>query len=326
MRSLTTKLVGALTSLLFPAIPADAGFVFQTIDFAGATTVQARGINDAGEIVGYRTTGGITETFLKIGNSDSFFRVSDSDTFGLGINASRTVAGGVATPLPGQDAFFRTSAGAVTQFQPMGNTNAAATGINDAGDIVASGNAFGTGGYLRRADGTTTVVNYAGQPGDTIFKTNVTDITNGGVLIGHAIGQSASGFFGRGWLSIDAGATFVDLVVPGEQFTYAWAANDAGWIVGDYSTGFGGVRTGFLYLQATSTFVSFNVPGADWTVPTGINNFGTVVGFSRDAASGRVTGFMTTVPEPASWAMMLTAGSVLLMRRQVRSRRSRAKA
>jgi hypothetical protein len=325
MRSLTTKLLAFSTGLLLHAIPAEAGFVFQTIDFAGATAVQARGINDTGEIVGYRTTGGITETFLRSGNSDSFFRVSDSDTFGLGIDNSRTVVGGVATPLPGQDSFFRTSAGAVTQFQPMGNTNAAATGINDAGDIVASGNAFGTGGYLRRANGTTTAVNYTGQAGDTIFKTNATDITNGGVLIGHAIGQSASGFFGRGWLSMDAGATFVDLVVPGEQFTYAWAANDNGWIVGDYSTGFGGVRTGFLYLQATSTFVSFNVPGADWTVPTGINNFGEVVGFSRDAASGRVTGFMTTVPEPSSWALMLSAGTVFLLRRHVQSRRDRTR-
>jgi len=55
VRSLTTKLVGALASLLFPAIPAEAGFVFQTIDFAGATAVQARGVNDAGDIVGYRT-------------------------------------------------------------------------------------------------------------------------------------------------------------------------------------------------------------------------------------------------------------------------------
>jgi uncharacterized membrane protein len=317
--ALTAALLG-----LCSAQAARAGYVVtvvETIDFAGASAVQARGVNTAGQVVGYRTVAGVTEGFVRTGGVYEFFRVNDANTFALGINDAGTVVGGVATPLPGNDSFIRTAAGVVTTFQPLGNTNSGAIGINSAGAVVASGNAFGTGGFLRQPDGTVTAVDYPAGPGDTVFKTNATDVTDAGTLVGHAIGENGGALFGRGWFSTDGGATFTDIAAPGRPFTFAWAGNDAGLVVGDSSPAAGGVRTGFVYDTAAGTFTPFAVAGASWTVPTGINDDGLVVGFWRSAADNQVRGFVaqvTAVPEPAS-ALLLAAGAALGVARRRRA-------
>ncbi|WP_169978508.1 PEP-CTERM sorting domain-containing protein [Tautonia rosea] len=294
--------------------------VTEIIDFSGADVVQARGINDAGQIVGYRTVAGVTEGFVRTGGGYEFFQVGGANTFALGISNSGTVVGGVATPLPGNDSFVRTAGGDVTTFQPLGDTNSGAIGLNDSGFVVASGNAFGTGGYLRRPDGTVTPVDSPSSPERVVLKTNLTDITNSGTLIGHAIGQEGPEFFGRGWISSDGGATFTDLVMPGEQFTYAWGGNDRGLVVGDFSTGFTGNRTGFVFNTLSGRFTTFSVSGADWTVPTGINDDGRVVGFWRSESDGQVRGFVAQViPEPSSIALAgigLAGGGVIALRRR----------
>lgn len=288
--------------------PASGVQVLGTIDFAGADVVQARGINNAGDIVGYRTAGGVTESFLRTSAGDTLFQVDGDPTLALGVNDAGDTVGGVNTSLPGQDAFLRSVGGTAVRFQPLGDPDANANGINNAGVVVGAGNAFGTGGYLRATDGTVTAVDYVGLAGDVILKTNATDVNNAGLIIGHAIGQNGPDFFGRGWYSADDGASFTTITRPGEQFTYVWAGNDEGLLVGDFSTGFTGTRTGFVYEIASGAFFPFTVPGADWTVPTGINDAGQIVGFSRDAATSRITGFVAVIPEPSA-ALMAAAGA-----------------
>jgi hypothetical protein len=316
MTSFTIRLaqIAALSAVAMAAAPASAVTIIRTIDFAGATVVQARGINAQGQITGYRVVDGVQQSFISTGDSFQFFQVESAPTAATAINDSATTVGSVTLPT-GASSFIRQPDGTALVFQPLGDTDSGAIGINNAGDVVASGNAFFTGGYLRRANGNTTPINYAGAPTDVVLKTNATDINNLGTIVGHAIGQSDGQFFGRGWLSTDSGATFSDLTKPGQQFTYLWGANDTGLLVGDHSQSFGAARIGFYYNTATAQFTDFTIPGADWTVPTGINDDGVMVGFTRNAASGRISGFVAVIPEPASLAL-LSLPALLLTRRQ----------
>ncbi len=291
--------------------------VTEIIDFPNADVVQARGINSAGDIVGYRTVADATESFVRTSSGFAFFQVDSADTFALGINDAGDTVGGVNTPLPGQDAFVRSAGGGTTSIQPLWLTDAAANGINNAGVVVGSGNPFATGGFLRATDASETSIDFPGEPGDVVLKTNATDINNNGLVVGHAIGQRGSDFFGSSWYNSDGGSTFTTVTIPGQAFTFVWGANDTGLLVGDYSDSLTGDRTGFVYNTADDTFIPFSAAGADWTVPTGINDAGEIAGFWRDASTGRVSGFVAVVPEPAS--LSLIAGLVglgLAVRRQ----------
>ncbi len=310
---------GALIIAAFGAVPVAHGSVYdvrvlEQIDFAGASVVQVRGINNAGDIVGYRTVGGVTESFVRTSGDFSFFQIGGANTFALGINDSLVTAGGFSTP-NGADSYLRQADGTTVTFQPLGITDTGGNGINNAGVVVGSGNPFGTGGFVRTADGTVTPIDYVGNMGETVLKTNATDINDAGVIFGHALGQAGPDFFGRGWYSVDNGSTFSTVTRPGEQFTYVWAGDDTGLLVGDFSTGFSGDRTGFVFDIASGMFSSFSVTGADWTVPTGINDAGQIVGFSRDRATGQASGFVAVVPTPGT-VVMLAAGGLLAARRR----------
>lgn len=316
-----TLVVGAIVAIS-ASTPASASTfgvrIIEQIDFPSASLVQVRGINNAGDLVGYRAVGGVNESFVRAAGGFEFFQVDGAGTSALALNDTRTTVGGVTNPGPpaGADSFIRQADGATVRFQP-GNNNTAGNGINNAGVVVGSGNLFNFGGYVRATNGTVTGIDYVGGAGETILKTNATDVNNAGLIVGHAIGQAGPDFFGRGWYSSDDGATFTTVTRPGEQFTYLWAGNDAGLLVGDFSTGFTGNRTGFVYDIASGQFSPFTVPGANWTVPTGINDVGEIAGFSRDAATGRITGFVAVVPEPASLSLLSGVGVLALRRRRI---------
>lgn len=278
------------------------------IDFAGASTVQARGIANDGSIVGYRTIGGVTESFIRSGGVDTFFQNSGLNTFALGINDGGTTVGGSNPASGGQDAFIRSIGGAFTTFNPVGNTNSSAVGINNAGVTVGAQN-IGNGAWRRLADGTTTAFTYTGIAGDTIFNSNATDVLNDGTIIGHSVLLNGADFGGRGWLSIDGGSTFSHLAAPGFAFTFAWGGNDTGLIVGDVSNSSTlAQRSGFVLDRSSNAFTYFDVAGADWTVPTGINDAGQIVGFWRSATDGQVRGFTAVIPAPGAAAVLGIAG------------------
>ena len=70
------------------------------------------------------------------------------------------------------------------------------------------------------------------------------------------------------------GGTFTTVAFPGATYTEAWGINNAGQVVGEYSTG-SGVH-GFLYQSGTYTDIT--VPGATYTQMRGIDNVGDMVG------------------------------------------------
>ncbi|WP_428389143.1 PEP-CTERM sorting domain-containing protein [Mucisphaera sp.] len=315
-RRTRSTLIAAVSCLLLP-FSAQAIEILETIDFPEASVVQVRDVNSDGDIVGYRTVNGLTESFIRTEGGTEFFQIDGANTLAIAINDAGDTVGGVNTDIPGQDAFARLADTTVLRFNPNGNTDASANGINNLGVIVGSGNAFGTGGFLRQSDGTVTDINYPGAVGEAILKTNATDINEAGLIVGHTIGQSTD-IFARGWYTDNAGLTFTDVSAPGQQITYVWAANNNGLLVGDYSSSLVGERLGFVFEIASGNFSPFSVPNADWTVPTGINDAGQIVGFSRDAASGRITGFVAVVPEPTSLGLMVMTAAGLLSRRSSR--------
>lgn len=286
------------------------------IDFAGASTVQARGIANDGSIVGYRTVGGVTESFIRTGGVDTFVQNSGLNTFALGINDSGTTVGGSNPASGGQDAFIRSTGGVFTTFNPGGNTNSSAVGINNAGVTVGAQN-IGNGAWRRLADGTTTTFTYTGIAGDTIFNSNATDVLSDGTIIGHSVLLNGADIGGRGWLSTDGGSTFSHMSAPGFAFTFAWGGNDTGLIVGDVSNSASlALRSGFVLDRSSNVYTYFDVAGADWTVPTGINDAGQIVGFWRSATDGQVRGFTAVIPAPSAAGLLTVAGLFVSRRRR----------
>jgi len=89
----------------------------------------------------------------------------------------------------------------------------------------------------------------------------------------------------------DAGI-FTTIDVPGSTGTEAYAINNIGQIVGNY-TDSQGLQHGFLY--SGGTFTTINVPGADWTDILGINDLGQIVGdFTNNDNKPGARGFVDT--------------------------------
>ncbi len=290
--------------------------VTSIIDFAGASTVQARGIASDGSVVGYRTIGGVTEGFIRSGGVDTFFQNAGGNTFALGLNDLGVAVGG-STPAGGApSAFIRAGDGSFTTFNP-GGTSRSAVGINNAG-VTVGGLDTANGAWRRATDGTETAFTYNGSPGEIILSTSATDILNDGTIIGHTVLLTNGTPAGRGWLSTDGGATFSDIAAPGFAITFAWGGSDAGLVVGDVSNSPSlALRTGFVLDRSSGLYTYFDVPGADWTVPTGINDAGQIAGFWRSATDGQVRGFTAVIPAPGVAGLLAIGGLFAARRRRV---------
>lgn len=284
------------------------------VDFAGAETVQLRGIANDGSAVGYRIVGGVAESFIRTSAGDTFFQNSGASTLAIGINDLGETVGSSASTA-GSDAFIRDPGGAFTTFNPAGNPDVSAVGINNAGVIVGAANA-GNEAFRRDADGTVTTFAYPGQAGDLVLNSNATDVRNDGAIIGHSLLFIGANLGARGWISTDDGATFTDIISPDFDLTFAWGGNDTGLIVGDVSSSQTlETRTGFVLDTATNSYTYFDIAGADWTVPTGINDAGDIVGFWRDADDGTIRGFTAFIPSPGT-VPVLALGALLAARRR----------
>jgi uncharacterized membrane protein len=103
------------------------------LSIPGAMSVQAAGINNAGDIVGVYTTGspGATYNHAFIYSGGIVSTITPLDSFASGINDQGQIVGSLTS----QGAFLY-SGGAFYPISVPGSTSTAATGINDAGEIV----------------------------------------------------------------------------------------------------------------------------------------------------------------------------------------------
>jgi uncharacterized membrane protein len=146
-----------------------------------------------------------------------------------------------------------------------------ATGINSSGQIVGFYNISGIRGFLLNG-GVYTSIDFPGAGVSTWCE----GINDNGDIVGWYIAPGNAN--PQGFLM--QGGVFTTLSFPGATSTSPYGINNAGEIVGEYSTGVG--VHGFTYQSGTYTDVT--VPGATYTQLRGINNVGDIVGYFAKSA------------------------------------------
>jgi uncharacterized membrane protein len=266
-----------------------ASYIFTTIDVPRASLTAARGINDAGQIVGSFTDSAGMHGFVLSGGSFTTIDVPGaSSTHGGKINSKGQIVGRF-TDSAGTHGYVL-SGGSFTTIDVPGATvsfGTFASGINDADQIV--GDFFvATGqqhGFLDSGGNFTTI----DVPG-VMHSTAALDINNASRIVGYY--DMKHGF-------LDSGGSFTTIEVPGAQSTFPFGINGTGQIVGWFGdTGLGQQCTdrnkkpthGFL--ESGGIFTTIDVPGATQTCAYGINDLGQIVGSFSDGTGTH--GFLGT--------------------------------
>jgi uncharacterized membrane protein len=170
--------------------------------------VEARGINDAGDIVGSYNTDHL-QGFLRLPDG-SFFAINlpgNPVSIAQGVNNLGLVVGYYETAA-GESGYLRLGDGTFRSLSITPYTDA--LGINDAGQIVgAYSDSSGSHGFLRSPDGSITTIDIPGAS-DTV----ATGINNLGEICG--IYSLASGGMGGFLRAIDGTITTFVPVFPGE--------------------------------------------------------------------------------------------------------------
>jgi probable HAF family extracellular repeat protein len=271
----------------------DSG-VFTTIDAPGGTSTKAFDIDDSGRIVGASLNASI---LANVGNTDSpvrgFLRdakgaftsieapgMTQTQAFGIN-NAGQIV--GITQDAQAELHGFLLDHGEFTTIdadEPLRNTLVA--DIDDGGRITG-GSDFVTHGVLRTRSGRFVTIDHP----DAVLITNPLGINNRGAIVGYYEDATRAD---HAYLRDRHGSTTID--IPGALGSQAWKINDAGQIVGHYSTADPSVlfpARGFLWERGV--VVPIDVPGALHTQPQDIDNSGRIVGEYQDAA-GAFHGFL----------------------------------
>jgi len=286
----------ALVILAGPAPAVASEKTFTTIDFPGADSSMAVGINARGDIVGVYGVVGMNHGFLL--SRGEFTAIDFPDvtfTRADGINRDGDIVGAyrlggttgcsvsVSPPCRG----YRLSGGEFTMIDGPDAIGTLAVGINARGDIVGSFTAdqVVAHGYLLSGGEFTTID----------FPDATVNIANGINRRGNIVGwYTAADDTTHGYLL--SGGAFTPIDFPGATFTRADGINRRGDIVGWYRT----VGTtqcpvtsldchGFLLSEGEFTSIDF--PGATLTTSSGINARGDIVG-RYVGADGRQHGYL----------------------------------
>ncbi len=311
-------LLVAAPLLVGPAAHAGYNLTFVP-DPTGTGLINLLGINNSGTIAGFDN--GVTNQGFTLTLPNSFTAVnfpSAASSMVTGINAAGDLSG-IYVDVAGANHGFTDIGGTFTTVDnPASAVFNQALGINNSDETV---------GYYAPT--------ISGSPGDIAYSQTGGVFTDVNALLptnfnSQAVGlNSAATPWIVGFYQPDAGLTtsfgFVDeggtitTIDPfGSTFTQALGVNNLGEIVGFY-TDAGGVQHG--YIDNGGVFTSFDPPGSASTTINGLNDKGDIVGFYTSATADAVIGFVgSPVPEPSTWAMMLSgfAGLGFLGYRKVR--------
>lgn len=184
------------------------------------------------------------------------------------------------------------------------NLPGAATGMNDAGQIVGNSRAGGflySGGQLSTIviPGSVTSLNGINDVGQMMGSSGGLGGSNGFLYDNSAFtffhvassrftsaaginnqGQIVGSFDGQGYLY--GNGSFITIDFPGASVTFLQGINDAGVIVGNFLVPQGVAYGGGAFFFTRGAFTAINFPGASSTLVTAINDAGQIVGSFLD--------------------------------------------
>ena len=308
MKSLSFLMGLALAGLLAAAPALADSYTFTTITVPGAFQTHARGVNEAGEIVGTFNTSSTNDP----GDAHGFIDLNGTFTTLNAPGFSGTAVGGVnnAGQIVGYDAsnqdrsFLYTNGAytAITAPNPP-NIETAAYGINNLGQITGNvSQVFNLAGHppIGFLD-TGGSFSYFGAFGTTFPQA----INDHGEVVGFSYVNPE--FVGvDGFIYTNGVASLLDF--PGVFGTEAFGVNNLGQVVGTYfGSPFSPNSEGNGFLEENSVFTTINYPGALATELVGINDAGDIVGdYSDSTGEHSFLATPITAPEPMSLALVIT--------------------
>jgi hypothetical protein len=282
---------------LMSVAPAALAATFTTIDFPGAITTDATGINSSGEIVGFYTDGaGTTHGFRRSAGAFAAIDYPGAiSTFAIAVNSRGDVAG-FFLDVSGQWHGFVVSDGSYfVQDYPGATTGTFTLGISANATLVGEfkvGQAFGQLGYawmLRHGQYTQlTPPDCLGGSPPAPVHAFATSVNPRGDVVGRLIDAA-----GRqcAW-KLDKHGAYTAFQYPLATITNARGINARGEVVGVYRLG--GVNHGFvLPARNVASFTAIDYPGATSTRALGINSCGDIVGtYALAGPAGTGHGFV----------------------------------
>jgi probable HAF family extracellular repeat protein len=259
-----------------------------------------RGINSAGDVVGYYSTVSGNLGFLYTPTTKTFTTLSGpagaSDIQAFGINSSGAIVGDYRDSSNNTHGFLYSSGTYTTIDGPGAQFGTFLTGINDSGQIALT---YFTGSANSAYRWTPSCTGYASQ--SLRIGSNSTDaggINNKGQIAGY---YQTPNYGGLLWNSDGTYSTFLE---PNDTSgsTQALGVNDNGEVVGSWFSP--GGEAG--YVDQSGVFTQINVPGSIYTYVTGVNNSGEITGWYLDPKDQMhsYVATPTSAPEPASFVML----------------------
>jgi uncharacterized membrane protein len=269
---------------------------FTQLDFPGAASTQAWGINASGDIVGaYVSADTSTHGFLRTrGEFISIDFPGAVYTYVNGVSPRGDIVGQYSATLNGSGpnhAFVLTRDGMFKTVDFPGGISSLGIGMNSRGDVLGSysnsDNLLHT--YVMNVD----PFSPSGQFKGIDDPPNATQAVAIGIRGDDIVGGYPSGSDRHGFLLADGQYTTID--VPGASFTNVTGIDSRGQMVGRYTLN--GVTHG--YFLSGGQITSFDFPDSILTGATAISPNGDIVGRFQDA--GKVFhGFLLTGLRPVN--------------------------
>ena len=264
-----------------------------TIDYPGAVSTFAYGINPAGDIVGgYTDTGGQKHGFvLRNGNFISFDWPGSTWTEGWGINPQGDIAGQYGWVENGLNTVhgFLLRDGNLYPVDVPGQPNTMPVKISPEGTIVGCYHVGNPNGSTILDTMYGVVLDGAGVTSHSMNRTMNNGVNPAGDVVGFYYSPTTNR---PEWSYLIRDGVMTWFQFPGSFATLAWDINPRGTIVGVHRTSLTGPLPQFHgFVMEDGEMTSFDVPGATETRAYGVSATGDVVGYYR-GSTGAAHGFL----------------------------------